>query len=126
MSRPTRVSSPTTRSSEFKALLLNLFVCPGSGHLYLNKKRLGWAILIVTAISLSLMLADILSVSRQMADELLAGSLPMDITGLMAEIHTRTLSMESAQQGLYLLAAAWLFGIADSLRLLWISRAGSR
>lgn len=113
-------------SPELKAVLLNLFVCPGSGQLYLNKKRLGWTILIVTAISLSLMLADILSVSKQMADDLLAGRLPMDITGLMAEIHTRTLTMESAQQGLYLLAAAWLFGIADSLRLLWINRSDSR
>lgn len=110
-------------SRELKALLLNLFVCPGSGHLYLSKKRLGWLILIITAISLSLMLVDILSVSKQMADELLAGQLPLDIAGLMAEIHNRTLTMDSARQGLYLLAAAWLFGIADSLRILWFSRS---
>lgn len=105
-------------SNELKALLCNALVCPGSGHLLLGKKWLGWLILLLTAISLSLLLGDIYQVANDIANEIMSGMLPLDMPQILAQIHSRSAAIGSG--ALYLLIAVWLFGVLDSLR--WLIR----
>ncbi|ABL98710.1 hypothetical protein SHAM105786_09060 [Shewanella amazonensis] len=101
-------------SNELKALLCNALVCPGSGHLLLGKKWLGWLILLLTAISLSVLLTDIYQVANDIANEIMSGILPMDLPNILAEIHNRSVAIGSG--ALYLFLGVWLLGILDSLR----------
>ncbi|MCL1037023.1 hypothetical protein L2750_07640 [Shewanella submarina] len=104
-------------SKENKALLLNIFVCPGGGHLYLGKKLTGWAILAITAVSLALLMTDIMAVSQQVADDILAGKVPLDLTALATEVHQRTMAMDLGY-AFWLLVTAWAVGVLDSIRLI--------
>lgn len=108
-------------SNELKALMCNALVCPGSGHLLLGKKWLGWLILLLTAISLSLLLSDVYRVANDIANEIMSGMLPLDMPQILAEIHNRSSAIDSV--ALYLVIGVWLFGILDSLRLLIQRRA---
>lgn len=100
-----------------KALLMNIFVCPGGGHIMLGKKALGWSILAVSAFCLTLMMSDILSVSQQVAEDILAGKLALDPASLSAEVHQQLLTMNLGWP-LWGLVISWAVGIIDSLRLL--------
>ncbi len=113
-------------SRENKALLLNIFVCPGGGHWYLGKKLTGSIIFLVTAISLSMMMTDILSVSQQIADDMVAGRLPMNVTTIMAEVHQRTLSLKGLELAFWLLVGSWAIGVLDSLRLLMTTKQSEK
>ncbi|MCF1426780.1 MAG: hypothetical protein LPD71_09215 [Shewanella sp.] len=102
---------------EMKALLLNAFVCPGSGHLLLGKKWQGWGIVVLGTISLTLMMTDILSVSQQIADGILAGRLPLDPANIIAEVQLRIQSIKGITSAFWLLIATWAIAVLDSIRI---------
>ncbi|BDM64971.1 hypothetical protein NFHSH190041_24230 [Shewanella sp. NFH-SH190041] len=105
---------------EIKTLLLNTFVCPGSGHLWLGKKWAGWSMIIITIISLLFILSDVISLSQQVSQQLLNGTIPLDFMAILAEIENKTLSLNGLKLSLLLLISAWTVSILDSIRMLMI------
>ncbi|MGI2257869.1 hypothetical protein [Shewanella sp. GXUN23E] len=104
-------------NQEMKALLFNAFVCPGSGHLLLGKKWQGWSILVISTLSLALMMTDILTLSQHIADDILAGRLPLNPATIITEVHRQMQSLTGAATAFWLLIASWAFAVLDSIRM---------
>ena len=74
-------------SKSVNAALLNTFVCPGSGHLYLGKKAIGWGIIAACFISLCVIMTVVMKRAQSIADEIVAGNIPLDFYSIYDAVH---------------------------------------
>ncbi|GIU52626.1 hypothetical protein [Shewanella sp. KT0246] len=99
-------------SKSVNAALLNAFVCPGTGHLYLGKKAIGWGIIAASFVSLCVMMTVIIKRAQAIADEIVAGNIPLDFYSIYAAVHDSVTNNlpQSLNLALWVLLACWIGG----------------
>ncbi|MBM7071462.1 hypothetical protein JQC92_05345 [Shewanella sp. 202IG2-18] len=104
-----------------KALLFSAFVFPGSGHFILKQRLRGWVYIIVTVGAFALLMQKIMEIANKIANEIVAGSIPLDPAKIMQLIHQSVYQdiLLSASMGLKVLIACWLMAIFDCIYISW-------
>ncbi|MCC4834834.1 hypothetical protein LMH66_19500 [Shewanella sp. 10N.7] len=74
-------------SKSVNATLLNAFVCPGVGHLYLGKKAIGWSIIAACFVSLCAIMTVVMQRAQAIADDIVAGNIPLDFYSIYDAVH---------------------------------------
>ncbi|WP_076538647.1 hypothetical protein [Shewanella sp. UCD-KL21] len=69
------------------AALLSAFVCPGTGHLYIGKKAIGWGIIVACFISLCAIMTVLMQRAQAVADDIVAGNIALDFNSLYGAVH---------------------------------------
>ena len=102
-----------------KAVLFSAFVCPGGGHLYLKKYIRAALLILVSVACVGVLLSVAMEKAQQIADKILAGEIPLDLTRITAEVSNQVAAggTQMANIATYLLLTCWLVGIADCYRL---------
>lgn len=95
-----------------RAALLSALVCPGTGHLYLGKKAIGWGIIITCFISLCTIMSLVMQRAQAIADDIVAGNIPLDVNSLYAAVHASVTQNLPTSMSLatWLLVICWIGG----------------
>jgi len=110
------------------AAILSGIVCPGSGQIWLGKKRLGWGFVGVSILCIFVLMDQIISRAQVIAEQILAGNIGNDIGSIYAAVSgvafdTSGSSMSTltwiflANWGLSIISAFWLGAQQDKQRL---------
>lgn len=99
-------------SKPINAALLNAFVCPGTGHLYLGKKAMGWGIIITCFASLCAMMIVVIERAQAIADDIVAGNIALDFTAIYSAVHASVTANlpTSATLAMYAFLLCWIGG----------------
>ena len=99
-------------SKSVNAALLNAFVCPGTGHLYLGKKAIGWGIIAACFISLCVIMTEVMQRAQAIADDIVAGNIPLDFYSIYDAVHQSvTVNLpQSLDLAVLVLFACWIGG----------------
>lgn len=102
-----------------KAVLLSALVYPGAGHYILNNRITCAVIACAFTLPLLFLFSDIFHVAQSLADQIVAGTIPLDIIEIRHHIDTELASMTEGYFSYYMygLVIIWLIGIIDSYRL---------
>ncbi|MCL1067845.1 hypothetical protein L2735_13695 [Shewanella olleyana] len=103
-------------SKSVNAALLNAFVCPGTGHLYLGKKAIGWGIIAACFVSLCVIMTEVMTRAQVIADEIVAGNMPMDFYSIYDAVHqSMTTNLpQSLNLAWFVLLACWIGGTVSA------------
>jgi uncharacterized membrane protein (UPF0136 family) len=103
------------------AALLSALVFPGAGHLYLRRRARACVFIVPTVVALFVFLGDVMGRASKLADEVVAGTLPLDPAVIAARLQAQggTSGLETACAAV--LVICWLGSIVDSVIL---ARAG--
>ncbi|MBF0264185.1 MAG: hypothetical protein HQL46_02865 [Gammaproteobacteria bacterium] len=97
------------------AVLLSAFICPGLGHLLLNKYRLGISLMTASAISLLILLYQLTQRATEIIKSIQSVEIEaMDIARIVEMLFEDAFYMRAAASVLLIL---WVIGIVDSYRL---------
>ncbi|WP_144212426.1 hypothetical protein [Shewanella donghaensis] len=93
-----------------KAALLSAFICPGVGHLYIGKKAIGWGIIAACFISLCTIMTIVIQRAQAIADDIVAGNIPLDFNSIYAAVHDSvTLNLPpSMSVATWILVICWI------------------
>ncbi|AZG74905.1 hypothetical protein [Shewanella livingstonensis] len=101
------------------AALLSGIICPGSGQLWLGKKRLGWGFICVSLVCVLVIMNQIISQAQVIAEQILAGDIGNDLASIYAAVSDVALNTASSSMstltwvfltnwGLSIISAFWL------------------
>lgn len=100
------------------AALLSLLVFPGTGHVWLNKRKTGFSIIFISLIALFILLIEIYKVVMDVLGDINTGRIdinPDQLTAtIMAHIANNSGSLNTA---LTLLIACWIISTLDAFRI---------
>jgi len=108
-----------TVSLALKAVLLSGLVYPGAGHYLLKKHILCFVFAIAFSIPLLVVLNDLMSVARDLSQQIQTGQIPLDIIEIRHQLlhsFTEEKSRNMIMYG-YLLLTVWLISIGDAYRI---------
>jgi hypothetical protein len=102
-----------------KAALLSALVLPGAGHFFLKKPIIGLLLAALAFAGLVSIVANILEHAQTIADKILSGEVPADISALSNLASSEAISMDIQQLNIAttLLLASWVIGIVDAYRV---------
>lgn len=101
-----------------KALLLSAFVCPGAGHLLLNKKHIGFALMAASFLALFVITSKAVEKAKVISVQIANGEVPYDmevIKDLIAKSQTpQEIQLINLMTLVFIFA--WVIGVFDSYR----------
>jgi hypothetical protein len=98
-----------------KAVLLSAFVCPGAGHFFLKKYKMGALFLSACCISFYFILVDVIEKAQQIVDQMVTGEIALDVVSVTENITAN--SEQSLNTQMYILIVIWIVSIIDSYRI---------
>jgi len=101
-----------------KALLLSAFVCPGAGHLFLNKKHIGFALMAASFTALFVITSKAVAKAKVISEQIARGEVPYDIEVIRDLIAQSQTPQEVQLINLMTLVffVTWTIGVFDSYR----------
>ncbi len=102
-----------------KAVLLSAFVCPGLGHLILNKKHIGFALMAASFTALFAITSKAVAKAKVISEQVASGEIPYDME-VIRELITKSQTPQEIQLinlMTLIFIIAWLVGIFDSYRV---------
>ncbi|BAJ00329.1 conserved hypothetical protein [Shewanella violacea DSS12] len=118
MTRCTSSNEETHMSKAITAALISALVCPGTGHFYLKKYKIGTLISAVSLSGLVYLLYQAVERARDISDQILSGAIPLDFN----LIYPMITEQPSGSAALYISIATWVFiiswlvGVIDAYR----------
>jgi TM2 domain-containing membrane protein YozV len=104
------------------AVLWSAFVFPGAGELYLRRPGRAAVFLVPAAIAAWFFFSDMIERASALADQVLAGTLPLDPAAIAARLDSQGGSLLASVSGIVLIAC-WIGSIIDSFL---VARAAPR
>lgn len=102
------------------ASLLNAFVFPGAGHIYLKRATRGLLFLVPSLVALFVLMQRVLDTASGIADRLADGRIPLDPTAIATEISRQGTLHGGATDFLSaVLVVCWIGSIVDGW---WLAR----
>lgn len=98
-----------------RAALLSAFVFPGAGHLYLRRPARGCLFLVPALVATIWFASDVVERASRLADQLLAGTLPLDPALLAARLEAQGGGSQLTTACALVLVACWAGSIIDAL-----------
>jgi hypothetical protein len=95
--------------------LLSAFVFPGAGHWYLRRRRRACVFLLPTLAAVFVFASDVMQRASALADQVIAGTLPLDPTAIAARLQAQGGSSALGTVCGAVLVACWLGSIVDSV-----------
>ena len=96
------------------AALLSAFVFPGAGQLYLRRPARACMFLVPALVAAVFFFSDMFERASALADQVLAGTLPLDPAAIAARLDSQGGSLLASVSGIVLLAC-WVGSIVDSI-----------
>lgn len=96
------------------AALLSAFVFPGAGHFYLRRPLRGCLFLVPALVAALVFFGDVVRRASALADQVAAGTLPLDPAAIAERLHLQGGVGASATISGAVLVACWIGSIADS------------
>lgn len=96
------------------AALLSALVFPGAGQLYLHRPLRACVFIAPAVAALMYLAGDVMRVATAMADQVLAGTLPLDPVVLAARLHAQGGLPASATASGVVLGVCWAASIVDA------------
>ena len=105
--------------SSMKAPLLSAFVFPGSGHLLLKKHISASIIFSAAAISIYLLIDNLMTRAITIGEKVVSGEIPYDAYSIAAAIELQSANSDPLLINITssVFIFSWLFSIIDSYRL---------
>jgi len=102
-----------------KAALMSAFVCPGAGHLYLNKKPLGFALVCISLIAFSILVFHAITIATEISNQIVEAGIIPNASELRESINSKLYQSGSKQItfATNTLIIIWIVSIVDSYRL---------
>lgn len=100
-----------------RAALLSALVFPGAGQLFLRRPLRACVFIVPAVAALLYLVGDVMRVATAMADQVLAGTLPLDPVVLAARLHAQGGLPGSATASSAVLVACWAASIVDAFVL---------
>jgi len=102
-----------------RAVLLSLFVFPGTGHILLKKYRVGWLLISIATSSSLVIFISMMKRAYVIADQLAAGEIGLDIPYIVNAISTPPAGSEATllTVAVHVLVVVWLGSTADAYRV---------
>jgi hypothetical protein len=102
-----------------QAALFSALIFPGCGHFWLRRYRTGVVLLAITVTALGFLLNYAMTQAQLIADQILAGDLPLDPVLIAERVSAATRGAYSPanRYALAALLVCWIIGIVDSYRL---------
>lgn len=102
-----------------KAVLLSLFLFPGSGHLYLKRHTFGLILIVVSLASLAVLFSSVYETAQLLSYRVLDGEIDLDPSSLSQAIRTERAAMNNSRldTAMFVLVGCWLIGVLDSYRV---------
>lgn len=97
-----------------RAALLSAFVFPGAGHLYLRRPKRACLFLVPALVAAIWFANDVMTRATALADQVLAGTLPLDPAALAARLEAQGGSSHAATVCGVVLVVCWVGSIVDS------------
>jgi hypothetical protein len=95
------------------AALLSAFVFPGAGQLYLRRPARACVFLVPALVAAVFFFSDMFERASALADQVLAGTLPLDPVAIAARLDSQGGSLLASVSAIVLLAC-WVGSIVDS------------
>ena len=101
------------------AALWSVFIFPGGGHFYLKKWLVGSIMSAVAVGALAVILTKIIERANQIADQIILGEIPFDLTVIVEMVTQQTKANGSPlmANAWYVLITVWLVAAIDAYRL---------
>ena len=100
-----------------QALLWSAVIFPGAGHLFLKYFARGIVLIVISLLSLSLLLFQIVRQASQVVEKSLADGGGLDLQHLVAVTLQASADDKMLNAALWVLALCWLFGMVDAYLL---------
>lgn len=97
-----------------RAALLSAFVFPGAGHLYLRRPKRACLFLLPALVAAIWFASDLMNRATKLADQVLAGTLPLDPAALAARLEAQGGASHTATVCGVVLVLCWAGSIIDS------------
>lgn len=100
------------------AALLSLLVFPGTGHIWLNKRKAGFGIILISLIALFILLIEIYKVVMDVLGDINSGSIDINPDQLTATIMAHIAnSSGSLNIAFTFLIVCWIASTLDAFRI---------
>jgi hypothetical protein len=96
------------------AALLSAFVFPGAGHLYLRRPGRACLFLVPALVAAVWFFGDLMARASQLADQVLAGTLPLDPAAIAARLDAQGAGSPAATICAVVLVVCWAGSIVDA------------
>lgn len=105
--------------SSTKAVLLSLFLFPGSGHVYLKKYAVGGVLITASLAAIYYLLLAIVDKATRVSEMILSGEVRLDVISITQALSKQTTAADSQslKVATAVLVVCFLVGILDAYRL---------
>lgn len=100
-----------------QALLWAALIVPGAGHLVLKAFQRGVALVMISLLSITLLLVQIVRQANQVVEKSLTEGSGLDLQHLVAVTLQATADDKILNAAMWVLALCWVFGVVDTYRL---------
>lgn len=100
-----------------QALLWAAAIFPGAGHLFLKYFARGIAFVMLSLISLSVLLFQIVQVASHIIEQRLASGSPLELHALVTATLQASTENTALNTAFWILILSWLLGMFDAYRL---------
>ncbi|HZX25857.1 MAG TPA: DUF6677 family protein [Telluria sp.] len=99
-------------------VLLSGLVFPGAGQLYLKRVPRALLFIVPTVIAVAILMGRVVDTANKVADQIVAGKIPLDVTAIAAEV-TRlgTVSTPATNLACLVVLVCWIGSAIDAWRL---------
>ncbi|MEJ2422879.1 MAG: hypothetical protein P8101_00250 [Candidatus Thiodiazotropha sp.] len=105
-------------SKSLAALLWSGLGFPGAGHIYLRRYLFGLILIAAALVALSFLIAPVMAVAQQIADQILAGDLPADPAVISQQVTLKAAELgRTVRIPFWSLIGIWVLGMADAYRI---------
>jgi hypothetical protein len=101
-----------------RAALINALLFPGLGHIHLKRVARGCIFLVPTLLAAIIFLTGAIDQAKQIADQILAGTMPLDPSAIAARLERSATNTPSMSASVYVLVGCWAASIVDALWML--------
>jgi hypothetical protein len=110
-------------SRSITAALISALVFPGAGQLYLRRPLRACLFLLPTLAAVLYFLADVVPRATALAEQVVAGTLPLDLPVLVARVESQGAGSAALTFALWVIVLCWAASIVDAFV---VARAAAR